>query len=428
MALRPYQKEAARFAVQVPNPYLALEVGLGKTVVSLALIQYLKMNTLVVAPKAVCLYTWPEEVETWARHLRLATILGTREQRRAAAEAEAEIHVINYENLVWLIQNCPWKWPLVIFDEASKMGGNSSRVKHFLKIRDRVEKVIMLSGTPIGGKPEKIFWQYKCKDSDHSPLGETVSHYRLEYCEGKGYPRRYYIFRKDKIRALSEKLRPTMLVMRTRDYVKQLPRMIQSVVPFELSEAGRDQYEEMLEHMILELDDLDTVIAKTAATKSSKLRQIVSGFVYNQEGKAKFLGKDKLEAYHRLIEEIGEDEQIMTFYFYREEAKLLEGEPLNNHTKTLWNSGRLKRLVLHPASAGHGLNLQHSSARHIIFFSTPWSSEEFVQSIGRILRPGNQAETVTVHHLMARGTIEGRVLRDLKRKVNEELDIMGVKR
>ena len=388
------------------------------------MIRHYNVPTLIVAPKAVCLYTWPDEIDRWSRGTTYSLMLGSRDNRERSYNTQADIHIINYDNLAWLISTFPWKWQLVIFDEASNMKSNGVRNKAFRRVRDQVWKVIMMSGTPAADDPQGLFWQYLCLDGGKT-FGRTISDFRNRYMVNRNPHFPDWRLRPGAAEEIRKKLNSTMLVLRARDYIKDLPKLVVAHHPFELSPAGQDQYHQMMRTQVLELGSEEAILAATAAVKSNKLRQICSGFVYNDEGKAKLLAKDKFEAYQRLLAELGEDEQVMTFYYFQPEKKILPGEPLNDHNKTLWNSGRLKRLKLHCASGAHGLNLQHSNAKHIVFYTTPWSGEEYRQAIGRVLRSGNQAEVVFVHHMLAMGTIEERVLRQHKTKMETEFQLIG---
>ena len=142
-------------------------------------------------------------------------------------------------------------------------------------------------------------------------------------------------------------------------------------------------------------------------------------------GEAVLLGKDKQDRYQALLQELGSDEQVLTFYFFKQEEKIAAGDKITPHNIVLWNGGSIKRMKAHPASAGHGLNLQKSNASHIVFYSTPWSSEQYIQAIGRVARSGNKAQTVFVHHMVAENTLETRVIKNLKKHLDLELELVG---
>lgn len=422
LGLREYQKTAAKYAVNRKYAYLGMEVGLGKTLVSLAVIKHLKLNTLVVGPKAVVEMVWPEEIAKWTPEFSHSVCTGTLAHRQQAIAADVDINLVSYNWLAWVIDNFQWRWDLVIFDEASFMKSDSQRTKAFLKIRDKAYRIIMLSGTPVGNSIQNLFFQYKCLDGG-ATLGTTVGGFREKYMVNRGFNFPNWQPRADKMAELKSRIKSKMLVMRAKDYLPQLPKVIIQPVYFDLSVTGRTQYVEMLKKSVLLEKDF-VVAAVNSGVKASKLRQICSGFVYDKTGEGHFLTLDKLNAYKSLCQEIGEDEQILTFYQFKEEEKIIDGEPLNQKNVHEWNYGRLKRMKAHPRSSGHGLNLQKSSAKHIIFFSMPWSSEEFIQTIGRLKRSGNKSEVIIVHQMISRGTVEVKIARGLKEKCELEEELL----
>ncbi len=419
--LRPYQKVAANFLAQEGNFYAGLEMGLGKSLISLAVINRLKMPTLIVAPKAVCLYTWPEEIAKWLPGLTYSSILGTAAQRGKAAAAEAQVHIINYENLPWLIAKHPWKWELVIFDEISKMKSRGTRTKAFASVRAKVKKVIGLSGTPAANSLEALFCQYLALDGGET-FGKFITHFREEYMVNRGYNFPDWQFRPGAEVKILDKVRPTMLTMRAADYLKELPRVVTTTHYFELSAECREQYREMEKDSVLEEFD---IMAGTAAVKSGKLRQVVSGFAYDEESAAHFVSSDKMDHFEEILDELS-GEQVLVFYQFKEEERLLRkwATPIDGHAIDKWNRGELRCMMGHPNSAGHGINLQKSGAHHIIFVSIPWDAENYLQAIGRLLRSGNKANTVFVHNLIAKDTIDEKVVATLEQKLAQHNRLM----
>jgi len=416
--LRNYQQQAARFAIATSAPYLALEVGLGKTLTSLAIINRLQVPTLVVAPKLVVTLAWPEEIEKWLPNLNYSVISGTAVQRDKATTADADLHLISYDNLVWLIKHHEWRWDLVILDEISKMKSNGVRTKAFKKVHPK--KVIGLSGTPAANSYLSLFYQYLALDKG-ATFGTSVTRFRERFFVNRGY--NYPDWQIQHEAALLDYIKSSMLTMRAKDYLTELPKTVTTNYYFDLSPSGREQYEQMADNSVI--TDFD-ILAGSAAVQSNKLRQLVSGFIYDDEGEAHFNSKDKLETFASLLSEIG-DEQVLVFYGFKAEAVRLKqwAVPLDSHTINEWNYGRERCMMAHPASAGHGLNLQKSGAHHIVMFSLPWDAELYLQSIGRLLRSGNTAQTIFVHHLIAKDTIDTRVVKTLNDKLNQHNRLMG---
>jgi len=421
--LRLYQKEACQFAIRHNYAYIAAEMGLGKSLISLAIINRLGIPTLVVAPKLVATVVWPEEIAKWLPELTYSVITGTAKQRDKAVQAKAQLHIINYENLAHLIANHKWQWPMVIFDEMSRMKSNGVRVKAFMKVRKHCQRIIALSGTPAVNTLMALFYQYKCLDGGET-FGTSIARFRDRYYINKGYNFPDWHIRKGAEAQILSAVRPTMLTMRVRDYLDELPQVVTTRHYFELSPASREQYKAMRDDAVLSLNDKD-IIAGSAAVKSGKLRQLAAGFAYDEDGVAHLTGGDKLESFKDLIESLG-DEQMLIFYWFQQEEVMLRpfATQLDNHAIEAWNGGRLQRMMANSASASHGLNLQKSGAHHIIYVSLPWCGETYIQSIGRLLRSGNKAQTIFVHQLIAKDTIDEKVATTLTRKIEQHGRLM----
>ena len=419
LMLRNYQKTAIRFAWDRSYCYLGLEPGLGKTLISLTLIKYLQLPTLVVSPKLVATITWPEEIAKWMPALSYSVVIGTPKQRNKAVEASTLIHLINYENLPWLIKTHKWKWKMVIMDEVTKMKTNGTRVKAFMKVRDKCERIIGLSGTPAVNSLMALFHQYKCIDGG-ATFGKFITHFRNKYFVDRGFGFPDWQIRPGGEAAILAAVKPTMITMRAQDYLPELPSVVTTRRMFELSTDAKKQYKEFEQDQVIESLD---IIATTGAAKNIKLRQLTAGFVYDEDGVAHLQGKDKIDALKNILEEIG-NEQVLIFYWHKAEAKLLKdiASPLDIDK---WNTGELQYMMAQPVSVGHGLNLQHSGAHHIIYFTLPYDGEIYIQSIRRLLRSGNKATTIFVHQLVAKGTVDNHVARLLEKKMEQHQRLMS---
>ena len=406
--LRDYQKKACRFAVKTPNPYLCLPLGAGKTLTALALINHYRVPTLVVAPLNVAKYVWRQEAKKFT-NLTCSLIHGTEKQRIAAIDPDIDIHIINYEGLVWLIENHEWKWPLVIFDESSKLKSNSKRVKAFKKIRPKVGKVIMLSGTPAMNDIQALFYQFLCLDGGNT-FGEYITHFRDRFMTNHGHHFPDWQLRAGAVDKIYELASRSMLIMSPAEVSAEMPELTTVDIRFDIDQT---HYKQREKDFILSLKDGEDILAPSAATKSIKLRQICSGFIYNED-KTFSLSDEKLEVFNDLMSEI--EGQVLVFYQFKAEKQTLNLPELDVEA---WNNKIITRMMLHPASAGHGLNLQGSSAKYIIFFSLPWDAEQYVQAIGRLRRPGNKSDKVIVYRFVANKTIEERVVRKLDERVTQ---------
>jgi len=405
--LRPYQRVAARFAYYTPNSYLNLPMGSGKTLIAMAVIKRLGFPTLVVAPKFVAQFSWPDNLDRFWPECRYQLILGSAAQRSRAVASPANIHLINYENLRWLIETHGWKWPVMVCDEASKLKTRSKRVRALIKIRPQIAKVIMMSATPSINNLEAIFWQYRILDGGET-FGKYVTHFRDRWMIniGRNYPN--WVPRKGAFKEVIKRAQRLMFVSND----VEMPPV--TVVPVGFPLHNYQQYASMARDLVLE-----DILAPTNAAKSLKLRQICSGFIYGEEGRVVRLGRDKQQALADLLDKLG-DQQVLCFYQFREERDYLQKLGFSALDVEGWNLGNIKRMALHPASAGHGLNLHRSGAQAVIFFSLPWDAEQYYQAVGRLARDGNHG--VVVYQFVARNTIEERIEKVLEERIGQNAE------
>jgi len=421
--LRPYQRESFDFCTRVRNPYLNMDCGLGKSLVGVKLIQRYRKPTLVVAPKNVALYTWPEEFDKWDLDVPYQVICGTVKQRFMAVGFDVPVHVISYSNLAWLVANCPWKWQFVILDEISFLkSSGSTRFRAFKKIRPKIGKVVGMSATPAVNHIEALWAQYYCLDMGKT-LSKFVTHFRNRYLTrvGEGYGQ--YVPRRGARRDILAKVKPSMLSIRAEDHLDQLPKITHQNHYFTMQRTT--EYEEMERDSVI--TDLD-ILAGSAGVKSMKLRQLASGFIYATGAEeTHVLSDDKINAFDEVYQSI-KQHQVLVFYQFEAERNLLleryEGVTLEKGGKDMWNSGYAPMLVCHPQSAGHGLNMQESNAFHVIWFSSPWDGELYLQGCGRLRRSGNERERVISHRIIAATTIEMRVHAVLDKRLKEHEEMM----
>lgn len=402
-----------------------MDCGLGKTLIAIRLIQHYSRPTLVVAPKNVALYTWPEEFDLWAPGLPYTVIMGTPKQRSIAVSHDVPVHVISFTNLAWLVKNHKWKWDLVILDEISFMKStDSTRFRAFKKIRRYIGKVVGMSATPAANKIGALWPQYYCLDEGKT-LGKTVTGFRDKFMKleaGREYDN--WIPREGSREKILRLIRPSMISFKAEDYSDQLPGVQHINHYFQMKTTK--EYDEMERDSVI--SDLD-ILAGSGGVKSMKLRQLASGFVYAEGGEeTHIISDDKLNAFDEIYQEV-KQHQVLVFYQFQAEKKALldryDGGTLEKEGKDFWNCGAAPMLVVHPASAGHGLNLQHSGAFHVIWFTLPWDLEQYLQGVGRLRRSGNESGVVISHRVIAANTIENRVHSVLNKRLKEHEELMS---
>lgn len=432
-----YQKRAIRMILEKPDVGLFLDMGLGKTVISLTAVKELLddfdvYRVLVIAPLKVAEDTWSRESEKWdhLKGLRVAKILGDRKIRTAAAESEADIYVINRENTKWLVENYKgkkWKWDMLIIDELSSFKNHQSeRFKALKHVRLMFRRIVGLTGTPDPNGLMDLWAEMFLIDGGER-LGKFIGRYRAMYF--KSYDLGYTGITKyeplpDSERLITQKISDITISMKAKDYI-DLPDRIDNVVHVHLTDKERKAYKKLEAEGILELES-DEITAFSAAACMNKLLQYAGGAVYTDSGGFEAFHDEKIKALEEIIE--AADSPVLVFYGFRhEKARLLKAlekyEPrsLENESDIKdWNDGKIKVLLAHPASVGYGLNLQDGG--HIIaWFSLPWSLEYFLQANARLYRQG-QMKPVIVNYLIADDTVDEAVLNSLRNKnLSQEL-------
>jgi len=450
MKLRPYQHQIADFIKANPRCNVFVPMGLGKTVSTLTALDHLSLvenvfPVLVVAPLRVATNTWPVEVEKWAhlRHLKMSVVTGAPAQRKAALKTKADIYVINYENLVWLDQHFGDDWPFVtvVADESSKLKGfrlrqGTKRARALAKhIHRHVKRYIGLTGTP---SPNGIInlWPLQYFVDGGSTLGRsfdsfTEIYFRTERVGADPHAVRLvpYDHSQDTIQ---QKIKPTTISLDPSDWF-DLKDPIVNKIYVDLPLKARAVYDEMESDMFVQLQSAD-VEAFNAASRTLKCLQIANGALYTDDTATTFeeLHDGKIEALDGVIEEASGMPVMCAYHFKSDLKRLLkafpQGRALDKDPQTIrdWNAGKIPVLFAHPASAGHGLNLQ-DGGNIIAFFGHWWNLEEYQQIIERI-GPTRQAQSgynrpVFIHHLIARDTVDELVMerRDSKKAVQDIL-------
>jgi len=420
--LHEYQRKGIDFILKSKRCALFLSMGLGKTTTTLTAISDLRdgfavEKTLVIAPLRVANSVWLQETRIWDHltHLEVSICTGTERNRIAALSREADIYVINRENVAWLVQNYGNKWPFdcVVIDEASSFKSSSSqRFKALKKVLPYTEYMILLTGTPSPNGLLDIWSQIYLIDFGER-LGRTMTAYKQRFFDSDymGYK---FVPREGSAEKIHALLQPIAMSMKAEDYL-ELPDRIDLVEKVELPAATLREYREFEKHLLAELPEGEEIEAVSAAVLANKLLQWCNGAMYTDDkGNWAELHKVKIEALADLIEQ-NEGENILVAYNYKTDLERLlkafpHGRALDKNPQTVldWNNGEIPLLFAHPASAGHGLNLQRGGSM-IVWFGLNWSLELYQQFNARLHRQG-QEKPVRIIHIIAEGCIDQRVM------------------
>lgn len=429
MKYRPheYQSYATDFIISHPVCALMLDMGLGKTVITLTALWLLIYDyftvgkVLVIAPKRVAEDTWSREFQKWDHlaGLTISKVLGTEKQRLAALDADADIYIINRENVCWLCENYRWDFDTVIIDELSSFKSNKAqRFKSLMKVRPKVARIVGLTGTPAPNGLLDLWPQMKLLDMGQR-LGRFIGAYREQYfLPDKRNRDIIYSYKpkkgaEDKIYQLISDI---CISMKAVDYLP-MPDYITSNAVAEMSEKEQKLYDAMEAEMVLKVgaDELDAV---NAAALSGKLLQMANGAVYGEDKKVIHIHDRKLDILEDLIEAANGKPVLVAYWFKHDRERIRERFTVRDidTQKDIedWNSGRIPVALIHPASAGHGLNIQDGGST-IIWFGLTWSLELYQQLNARLWRQG-QKHTVVVEHIITKGTVDEDVIRALEKK------------
>lgn len=434
-----YQKYAIKFIEQHENALLFLDMGLGKTACSLMAIEDLKYDTfdidkvLVVAPLRVARDTWPAEVKKWDElsNLRVSVMIGGCKERGRALKADADIYIINRENLRWLVEylerhKIPWPFDTVIIDELSSFKNHKSqRWKALRKVRPFIKRMIGLTGTPASNGLMDLWAEVGVIDGGKR-LGRFIGHYRDQYFKpdslnpytGVVYN---YSLRPGAEEQIYKKISDITISMKAKDYLK-MPPAIYVKHEVEMNDDERVIYDGLKKDLVTKVQGKD-ITASNAAVLSGKLLQMASGALYNDEGQEVVFHEKKLDMLCDLVEQAN-GQPVLIAYWYKHDRKRImnrlreEGYDPRDIKATRdindWNQGKIKVGLISPASAGHGLNIQ-DGGHILIWFSMVWSLELYQQTNGRLDRQG-QKHVVTVHHIVCKNTVDEDVLLALENK------------
>ncbi len=440
-----YQQFAIDFIKSHEVAAVFLDMGLGKTVITLTALRDLMHDefevgkALVIAPLRVARDTWPAEVEKWdhLKDLRLSVIAGTAKERTEAMKREADIHIVNRENVVWLIRQGYFPWGAVVIDELSSFkNSGAKRFKALMLRRQSIKRIIGLTGTPAVNGLEDLWAEYRLLD-DGQRLGKNIGDFRNKYLvpdKRSGYIIYSYKPKKGASEAIERLISDITISMKSVDRLK-MPELISSEYPVKMDEEEKDAYKQMKDSYVLALEDGE-VTAANAASLSGKLLQLANGAVYDDLGAVQPLHDRKLEALEDIIESM-QGKPLLVAYWYKHDLQRIEERLADLKVKYSrldtpksireWNERKLRVGLIHPASAGHGLNLQ-SGGNHLVWYSLTWSLELYQQTNARLWRQGQSESTVVIQHIVTEGTIDHRVLNALEQKrVGQDEIIEAVK-
>ncbi|MDR3565555.1 MAG: DEAD/DEAH box helicase [Negativicutes bacterium] len=437
-----YQDHFTELIINSPTVAGFLDMGLGKSVSTLSAVAQLLHDyweverVLVIAPLRVAQYTWSDEIEKWdhTSYLKLAKVLGTEKQRIAALKSKANIWVINRENVTWLVKYFGSKWPfdMVVIDESSSFKSHKAqRFKALRKVRPLIKRIVELTGTPAPNNLLDIWPQIYLLDRGER-LGKTITGYRERYFEPDkrdGHIVFSWRLKPGAEEAIYAKIADICVSMKAEDWLS-LPPRIDNIVKVQLEPTVKKLYKQLERDLLLPFAGGD-VVAGQAADLSNKLLQMANGAIYDENKSVRVIHDAKLDALEDIIESANGN-PVMVFYWYKHDlTRLKKRFP---HARTLdktqdvkaWNYGEIPLLLVHPASAGHGLNLQ-AGGNIIVWFGLTWSLELYEQANARLDRQG-QTKSVIVHHLVAVGTVDELVLKALKNKATGQNALMAAVR
>jgi len=424
-----YQAYSTKFIIDHPVSAILLSCGLGKTVITLTAIQELMFDRfevkkpLIIAPLRVCSSSWPEEIKKWdhLKGLTYSVATGPESERKKALKRKADLYIINRENVTWLVEKSglPFDYDMLVLDELSSFKSHQSkRFKSLLKVRPKVKRIVGLTGTPSSNGLMDLFAEFRILDMGER-LGRYIGQYRRNYfLPDKRNAQVIFSYKplpgaED---AIYKKISDITISMKACDYLK-MPKLVMNEVKVTLAPKEQKLYDRLKIDMVVSLKDKE-IDAVNAASLSNKLLQMANGAVYSDDGKAVLIHERKLDALEDLIESANGKPVLIAYWFKHDLERIKKRFPVREikTDKDIkdWNAGGIPLAILHPASAGHGLNLQAGGST-LIWFGLTWSLELYQQTNARLWRQG-QKDTVVIHHIITKGTIDENVMESLKRK------------
>ncbi len=425
-----YQRYAAEFIIAHPISALLLDMGLGKTSITLTAINDLLFDSfevhkvLVVAPLRVARDIWSAEIEKWEhlKNLRYSVVVGTAQERISALCAPADIYIINRENIQWLVEESglPFDFDMAVIDELSSFKNHQSkRFRAFLKSRPKLKRIVGLTGTPAGNGLMDLFAEFKLLDMGER-LGRFIGQYRNAYFQpDKRNGMVIYSYKPlpDAEQRIYDKISDITISMKAADHLK-MPELVSTEYVVQLSDKEREKYERLKKDLVLS-EDNEEVTAANAASLSNKLSQMANGAVYSDDESVIEIHDRKLDALEDIIESMNGRPLLVAYWFKHDLERIRKRfeirEIKSSEDISDWNSGIIPVALIHPASAGHGLNLQNGGST-LVWFGLTWSLELYQQTNARLWRQGQTADTVVIQHIIAKGTIDEQIMKVLKTK------------
>ncbi len=422
-----YQKYAIQFLTQNKAAALLLDMGLGKTVITLTALWELAFDyfdiekVLIIAPKRVAESTWKSEIEKW-EHLSGTTysiVLGTKHQRENALNQKALLYIINRENVSWLIKNHKWDFDAVVIDELSSFKSNKAeRFKALKKVRPYVKRIIGLTGTPAPNSLMDLWAEIYLLDMGER-LGRFIGGFRERFFIPDKRNQQIVFSYKPKDGA-EEKIYSLIsdicISMKALDHL-EMPKLVNNNIAVEMNGKEQKIYDKFKADMVLSIEnkDLDAV---NAAALSNKLLQMSNGAVYADDNTVIKIHDRKLDALEDLIEAANGKPLLVAYWYKHDKQRILErfdaAEINTADDIDRWNKGEVPVALIHPASVGHGLNLQRGGST-VVWFGLTWSLELYQQLNARLYRQG-QKNTVFIHHVITKNTIDENVIKALEKK------------
>ncbi len=423
-----YQRYAIDYIESHPIAAVLLDCGLGKTVITLTALNDLLLDrfeisrVLVIAPLRVARNTWPQEIEKWEhlREIRYSVAVGTEKERLAALQQPASLYIINRENVPWLVEKTKFTYDAIVIDELSSFKNwSSKRFKALMKVRPLADRAIGLTGTPSSNGLMDLFAEFKVLDMGER-LGRFIGRYRNTYFRPdrrNGQVVFSYAPLPGAEEEIYDKISDITISMKATDHLK-MPELIETEYMVSMDEKEKKIYKEMCEQLVVSMKNGE-VTAANAGVLSGKLCQMANGAVYSDNGGVLSIHDRKLDALEDIVESMN-GRPLLVAYWFRHDAERIEERIQAVRLDTddaisRWNKGEIPVALIHPASAGHGLNLQ-SGGSTLVWFGITWSLELYQQTVARLYRQGQTDETVVVQHIVTKGTIDQRILRALKEK------------
>lgn len=439
-----YQQYAVEYIKSHPVSAVLLGMGLGKTSITLTALADLLFDSfevhkvLVIAPLRVSKTTWPEELRKWEHlhHLTYSVVVGTERERLQALRAQADIYIINRENVPWLVEKSrvPFDFDMLVIDELSSFKNwRAERFKALMKVRPRIKRVVGLTGTPSSNGLMDLFAEFRVLDMGER-LGRFIGQYRNTYFlpdKRNGQIIYSYKPQKDAEKRIYDKISDITISMKATDYLK-MPERVTNEVLVALSDTERTKYDKLKKELVLELSDGE-ITAANAASLTSKLTQMANGAVYSDDGETMKIHERKLDALEDIIESAN-GQPVLVAYWYKhdrerivarlEKCKIPFADITSAESIKRWNNKEIAVGLIHPASAGHGLNLQ-TGGNHLVWFGLTWSLELYQQTNARLYRQGQTESTVVIQHILAKDTIDERILKILEKKDRSQADLIA---